>query len=240
MLPRIDTPVYELKLPLSEKLIKFRPFLVKEQRNLLMAMESDDSDTIVKNIKQILINCTITDDIDFDELPIVDVEYYFLNLRARSSGEVVELKYVCNNEVDGKECGNSMETSVNLLEINVDGADLNKNLIDIGGDISIKLKYPRFGVVKSFDNISDITELAINMIVDSIEYIYDGEQYYYTSDVSTEELITFVESLNQSQFDKLEKFFDNLPRIHKNINVTCSKCGYNHDIHVEGLEDFFG
>lgn len=240
MLPKIDTPVYELELPLSKKVIKFRPFLVKEQRNLLMAMESDESDTIIKNIKQILINCTLSDNINFDDLPVVDIEYYFLNLRARSSGEIVDLKYICNNEVDGKECGNTMETSINILEVKVDGYEPDKNLIDIGSNIVIKLKYPRFGVVKDFENVTDITELAIKMIADSIEYIFDGEQYYYSSDVPQDELIQFIESLNQNQFEKLEKFFDNIPKLQKDINIKCSKCGFPHVIHVEGLEDFFG
>ena len=94
-LPKIDSPIYELTLPLSKKLIRFRPFLVKEQRNLMMAMESDDKDTIEKNIKQVLHNCTLTEGIDIDSMPILDVEYYFIQLRARSVGEVVENKYKC-------------------------------------------------------------------------------------------------------------------------------------------------
>ena len=121
-LPKIDSPIYELDLPLSKKHVKYRPFLVKEQRNLMMAFESDEYDTIEKNIKQVLVNCTINEDIDIDELPIVDVEYYFINLRAKSVGEVVESKYRCNNEVPNeeggtKECGNIMETKINLTEI---------------------------------------------------------------------------------------------------------------------------
>ena len=98
-LPKIDSPVYDIQLPLSKKQIRFRPFLVKEQKNLLMAMEADDADTIERNIRQVLTNCTITPNIDVDKLPVVDVEYYFLNLRARSVGEVVESDYICNNDI---------------------------------------------------------------------------------------------------------------------------------------------
>ena len=108
-LPKLDTPTYELELPVSKKQIKFRPFLVKEQRNLLMALESNDSSSTQNAIRDILNNCTITEDIDIDKLPIVDIEYYFLNLRAKSIGEIVESRYRCNNVVEGNECGNIME-----------------------------------------------------------------------------------------------------------------------------------
>ena len=119
-LPKIDTPVYELDLPLSKKHIRFRPFLVKEQKNLMMAMEADDKETIERNIRQVLTNCTLSDNFDVDRLPVIDVEYYFINLRARSVGEIVENKYICTNEVDGVQCSNKMETKFNLLDITVD------------------------------------------------------------------------------------------------------------------------
>ena len=119
-LPKIDTPVYEIELPISKKKLKFRPFLVKEQKNLLMAYEADDAETINSNIKQILLNCIIDEKIDIDEIPIVDIEYYFLNLRARSVGEVVETKYKCENKVDDKVCGNVMETSFNVLDVDIE------------------------------------------------------------------------------------------------------------------------
>lgn len=237
-LPKIDTPVYDITLPLSGTNIKFRPFLVKEQKNLMMALEADDSDTIEKNIKQVLINCTINEDVDFDSLPVVDVEYYFLNLRARSIGEVVDLKYRCNNEVEGRECGNIMETSVDILEIKADKTS-EDSLIQLTEQIFVKLNYPKFGSIKQFAEVKDITELAINMIVDSIDYVFDGEQYYYASETPKKELISFIESLSHNQFSKIESFFDNLPKLNKTLDVKCSRCGFDHVIHVEGLEDFF-
>lgn len=237
-LPKIDVPIYELELPLSKKVVKFRPFLVKEQKNLLMALEADDVNTIERNIKQVLINCTISEDIDIGQLPIVDVEYYFLNLRARSVGEVVELKYRCNNDIDGKECGNIMETSLNILDLKVDLPESNDE-IQITDSIVVKLKYPQFESIKNNSNSEDLNDLALGMIIDSIEYIYDGEQFYYAGEVDRSELIEFVEQLNQSQFNKLEKFFEKLPTIEKTIQLKCSKCGFEHTITVEGLESFF-
>ena len=117
MLPKIDVPTYELTLPLSNKKVKYRPFLVKEQKNLLMAMEAKEAETINNVVKDILENCTLTEGIEIDKLPIIDVEYYFINLRAKSVGEVVNSRYRCNNEVDGKVCNNIMEVDVNLMDV---------------------------------------------------------------------------------------------------------------------------
>ena len=238
-LPKIDVPTYEIELPVSKTKIKYRPFLVKEQRNLLMAIESLESTTIQQNIKDILYNCTLTEGIDVDKLPIIDVEYYFINLRAKSVGEVVESRYRCNNQVEDKECGNIMEKDVDLTQIKV---QMNENIsaeIQLTANISIKLKYPEFGIVKDslkYDNINDVT---FNMIAQSIEYIYDGEQFYYAAESSIEELIEFVEGLNQEQFNKVENFFNNLPKLKEILDIKCSKCGFDHKIEVEGLESFF-
>ena len=146
MLPKIDTPVYELDLPLSQKHIKFRPFLVKEQKNLMMAMESDDKETIERNIRQVLTNCTITEDIDIDKLPVIDVEFYFVNLRARSVGEIVENKYICTNVIEGVQCGNKMESQFNLFDITVDIDPNYNDTIKLTDKITIKLKYPEFTI----------------------------------------------------------------------------------------------
>jgi hypothetical protein len=239
-LPKIDVPTYEIELPVSKTKIKYRPFLVKEQRNLLMAIESSEASTIQQNIKDILYNCTLTEGVDIEKLPIIDVEYYFINLRAKSVGEVVESRYRCNNEVDNKECGNIMEKDIDLTQIKVQMNDDISPEIQLTPNISVKLKYPEFGVVKDslkYDNINDIT---FNMIAQSIEYIYDGQQFYYSTESTSEELIEFVEGLNQEQFSKIETFFNNLPKLKEKLDIKCSKCGFEHKIEVEGLESFFG
>ena len=116
-LPKLDVPTYEIELPVSKKKVKYRPFLVKEQKNLLMALESNEATTIQQNVYDILNNCTLTEDINIDKLPIIDVEYYFINLRAKSVGEIIESKYKCNNEVNEKTCGNLMEAKIDLTNI---------------------------------------------------------------------------------------------------------------------------
>ena len=249
-LPKIDTPIYELDLPLSKTHIKFRPFLVREQKMLLIAMESDDKEDIERNIRQVLANCTLTEGLDIDRLPILDVEFYFINLRARSVGEIVENKYRCENKVPaGPEepfesgqisCNNLMDVSVNLLDIKPETDKLPDAEIKITPQITVKMKYPEFSVLERAAKFESTTDMAFDMIIESIEAIWDGEQWYYAKDSEPGEMVEFVENLNRDQFAKIEAFFSNLPKLEKKINVTCGKCGFAHTIEVEGLQNFFG
>ena len=239
-LPKIDTPIYDLVLPLSKKEIRFRPFLVKEQKNLLMAMESNDKESIEKNVKQVLINCTVTEGIDIEKLPVVDVEYYFLNLRARSVGEVIENRYRCDNEVNNEKCGNLMDVKLNILEIKVEGVKENNDIIQLTDKVSMKLRYPEFSFLKKVSKLENVSDVAFEMIADCVEYVYDGEQFYYAKEISSKEMVEFIETLNQTQFSKIEDFFANLPRLEKKIDMKCSRCGFEHRLDVEGLESFFG
>jgi hypothetical protein len=238
-LPKLEVPTYELELPLSGKKIKYRPFLVKEQKNLMMAMESGDAETIQYNVREILNVCTMTKNIDIDDLPILDIEYYFVNLRAKSVGEIVESKYRCNNDVNGQECGNTMDAKVDLTQIKPEWEEKIDPEIKLTDKIVIKMRYPKFGIIKDSVNVDNITDVTFNMIASSIEYIYDGEQFYYAKETTKEELLEFIEQLSQQQFEKIEKFFANLPKMKKNIEMTCSKCGFHHKMEVEGLESFF-
>ena len=230
---------YMITLPLSQKSIQFRPFVVKEQRNLLMAMESDDAAAIQASVKDILTNCTMTPNVDIESLPIVDVEYYFLQLRGKSVGEVVDVRYKCNNEVDGQKCGGIMETQINIDEVKVEKKkDVNAD-IQLTDQIMVRLKYPDFSFISDSLKFKDLNDMTFHMIAKSVEYVYDGEQYYYANEVPIEEMVEFVENLSQSQFEKIEEFFSNLPKLKKEINITCKKCGFKHNIVAEGLESFF-
>lgn len=239
-LPKLDVPTYEIELPISKKKIKYRPFLVKEQKNLLMALESNESSTIQQNVRDILNNCTLTEGINIDKLPIIDVEYYFINLRSKSVGEIVETRYRCNNEVEEKVCGNIMEANVNLQNIQPYQEEQVSPEIQLTDKIMIKMKYPEFGIIKDSINMDDITEVTFNLIAESIEYIFDGDQFYYAHEAEPGEMLEFVEGLNQAQFEKVEHFFNNLPKLKETVEMTCSKCGFHHTIDVEGLENFFG
>jgi hypothetical protein len=239
-LPKIDTPIYELMLPLSKKRIKYRPFTVKEQRNLLMAMESDETEVIQQNVADILNNCCLTENTDIDKLPIIDAEYFFINLRAKSVGEIVDARYRCNNMVEDKMCNNIMETNIDLTKIKVEMGENVSNQIQLNDKFIIKLKYPEFAFVRNALQYEDVNTLTFNIIAQSVEYIYDSEQYYYANEVEQSEMVEFIENLNQEQFNKIEEFFNNLPKMRQKIEMTCKKCQFHHTINVEGLENFFG
>jgi hypothetical protein len=239
-LPKLEVPTYELELPLSKKKIKFRPYLIKEQKALMMALESSDAKTIQHNVREILDVCTLSKDVDVDELPIVDIEYYFIQLRAKSVGEMSESKYRCNNEVEDKVCGNIMEAKIDLTEVKPVQEEYVDPEIQLTDKIIVKMKYPPFKLIKDSIEMEDITEVTFNMLAQSIEYVYDGDQFHYAKEASVEELVDFIEQLNQEQFEKLEKFFNSIPKLSKKIDMKCSKCGFEHHLDVEGLESFFG
>ena len=213
---------------------------MKEQKALLMASESGDSATIQHNVMEVLNVCTLSGNLDLDTTPIIDIEYYFLMLRAKSVGEIVESKYRCNNIVDDKECNNIMKTSVNLTEIKPVTDEIVDPEIQLTDTIIVKMKYPEFSVVKDSVNIDSLADITFNLIASSIEYIYDGEQFHYAKESQPAELIEFVEGLSQKQFEKMEHFFNNMPKLKQNVQMKCSKCGYDHSFDVEGLESFFG
>jgi hypothetical protein len=236
-LPKIDAPLYDLILPLSNKKIKFRPFLVKEEKILLMAMESDDEKTIISSIKQILNNCCITD-IDIDDLPIIDIEYFFLNIQARSVSEISELKYRCNNIIDEKECGNVMKYDINILDITPKIPDNFSNKIELTKTVGMVLKIPSFRLIDDADE-NDGIDVTFKQIASCIDYIYDADTIFYAKDHSEQELIDFIENLKRDRFLKIKDFFSSIPKLEKDINFCCSKCGYTEKIHIEGLHNFF-
>jgi hypothetical protein len=248
-LPKIDLPIFELKLVSHPTPIKFRPFLVKEEKLLLMALQSDEEDTIFKTIKQIINNCLV-DQIDIDNLPIFDIEYLFLNLRARSVGENVETYFICRNivgkekneegnEIDS-ECKNMMPVTINVLDIKPPISDLSPKIY-ITNKIGIVLKFP---TLKSFKPIGDMVSVTDNnkvfdMIYECTEYIFDNDGMYYAHETTKEEFNQFLESLTQEQFDRITAFFESLPKIQHDVETTCQRCGFEHKLHMEGLTDFF-
>ena len=248
-LPKIDLPVFEIKLISEPNPVKFRPFLVKEEKLLLMALQSEEEQTILNTIKQVINNCLIGD-IDILKLPIFDIEYLFLNIRARSVGETVDAAYLCNNIVSteinesgeeiSSECKHLMHIKINLLDI----APPINNLptkINISKDVGIQLKYPTLESFKSIKALilSEKFDQIYQLIFDCTEYIFDDSNIYYSKESSLEEFTTFLESLTQENYDKILEFFNKLPTIKKEINYTCEKCSFEHNLALEGLNDFF-
>ena len=243
MLPKIDIPIYETNLISNGDSIRFRPFLVKEQKLFLMASESEDQKETINTIKQVLRNC-ILDDIDVDKMATFDIEYLFLQLRARSVGEVVNLRFTCNNNVgeegEEKKCGNSVQIDVNVLDIKPELNPEHKNKIQITDKVGIVLKYPTFGSVDIMDINSQDMEQILNVIISCVDYIYDDEQIYYGKDTSKEELKDFIENLRQPDLEKISDFFNTLPKMKKDVEFNCNKCGYHETLQLEGIQSFFG
>ena len=246
MLPKIDTPLYELELPLLKRKVQFRPFLVKEEKILLMAMESEDENSVVLGIKQIMRNCLLTD-IDIEDLPILDFEYLFLNLRARSVGEIIDLQYKCNNDIPGSEddkthkCGNLINLSFNALEVKPEVNEINGK-IQLTPKLGVVLKYPTFRAIETMSSVKDLNpaEFVSQTVISSIDYIYDEENLYYAKDTPKEELMDFVDSLTKEQFGMIQKFFEKIPKLTKKIDFKCNKCNYEENIEIEGIQSFFG
>lgn len=243
-LPKIDVPIHTVDLPLTKKNVRFRPFLVKEEKLLLMALESMEEKTILDSIKQIVNNCCL-DDIDVNALPIADLEFFFLNLRARSVGEVVELQYKCNNKVkdeqgEEKTCNHVVKFDLNILEIKPEIPPNHSNKIELSKDLGIVMKYPSFGSMKNLgdENLTEIDKV-LKIVVSCIDYIYDTDSMYYRKDLSDEELSDFVDSMSREQFNKVQAFFESMPKIKKEVDFNCTKCGYKENIVVEGLQNFF-
>jgi hypothetical protein len=242
MLPKIDVPVYEIKLPSTGSSIKFRPFTVKEEKLFLMAYESDDAKYSVDTIIQVLNNCIISD-INVKDLPTFDIEYLFLNLRARSVGEVVKLKYRCNNDVgteeEPKKCNSSVEMELNVLELQPIKNPEHTNKIEITDNLGIVMKYPKMGLIKDNTEVDDFN-VVLELIINCIDYIYDKDNIYYAKDSTEEELTEFLDSLQSKELEKIKTFFDTMPKLKKKVDFKCNKCGYHENIELEGLQSFFG
>jgi hypothetical protein len=241
-LPKLDVPTYEINLISTGKTIRFRPFLVKEQKLFLMASESEDPKEVINVIRQVLKNC-ILDELDVDSLPTFDLEYLFMNLRARSVEEVVDLKYKCNNKVkddkgEEKTCGGLVNFKLNILEIQPTKNPNHKNKIQITENLGICLKYPTFEMIQKYENM-DENQVMSNVLVDCIDFIYDKENIYYSKDSTRQELEDFVDSMQQKDLEKFKDFFDTMPEIKKDVHFKCSKCNHEEDITIKGMQNFF-
>lgn len=244
MLPKLDVPLYNLTLPLTKKNIKFRPFLVKEEKLLLMAMESGEEETVMNAIKQIVINCCL-DEVNVEEIPVTDLEFIFLNLRARSIGEVVDLQYKCNNKIKNNEtgeekpCNGTVKFALNLLELRPEVNPEHNSKIELSDKMGIVMKYPNLKFLESANKIENNTERIMKVLMNCVDYIYDSETVYHRKDINDKDLTEFLENLNRQQFEKIQRFFETLPKIKTNLDFKCVKCGYEEKIVLEGIQNFF-
>ena len=234
-LPKLTTPTYELEIPSTDEKIKFRPFLVKEEKILMMAMESKSNADITQAVKDIVQECTFNK-VKIDNMPMFDVEYIFLQIRSKSVGEVSKLKLLCPD--DGKTYA---DVELDLNEVKVQVGDDHTNKIELGNDMGMIMKYP---TIDSFSEtgIRDINPGNMLEVISScILQIYEkkGEKVYDTKDQTQKEVIDFIEQLNTSQFKKVQDFFTTMPKLKHEITVKNPKTKKESKITLTGLNDFF-
>jgi hypothetical protein len=240
-LPKISTPTYELVLPSTGKSIKYRPFLVKEEKVLILALESQDTKQITNAIKQVLKECILTRGIKVEELPTFDIEYIFLNVRGKSVGESIDLIVTCYD--DGE---TQVPVTVYIDEIQVQKDPNHQTDIHLDDKLILRMKYPSLDqfIKNNFDfsstqNESNI-EKSFDIISSCIEMIYNNEDSWAASDCTKKELIEFIEQMNSNQFKKIEQFFETMPKLSHTISVKNPKTGVDNSIKLEGLTSFFG
>ena len=231
-LPVINTPTYELVVPSTKETLVYRPFLVKEEKILLMAMEEEKDTQLNRALKQVVNNCTF-EKLDVGKLPLFDLEYIFLRIRAKSVGEVAKIQVLC--EDDGE---TYVPVEIDLESIEVEFQEDHSSTIDLTDDISIQMGYPTFEFLNFKADQTEVNQL-FDIIGSSIQRVYEGETVYEKVDFSKKDLKVFLESLTSEQFLKVQKFFETMPRLRHKIEVTNPKTKKKNEITLEGLQAFF-
>ena len=231
-LPIIQTPTYELKLISIDEPVEYRPFLVKEEKLLLTAMEGNDPNEVIRAVKQILINCTITE-IDVESLPTFDMEYLFLNIRSKSIGETSDIIINCQT------CEEGIPISIELDDIKPTMDESHTPQIKLNDELTIEMKYPTMQNITQFSQEETSTEQTFKMIEESIFAIYDSENVYYLEDFPKSESEKFINSLTQEQFLSIANFFNTMPTLTKEVEYTCNKCDASNTMILSGLQSFF-
>ena len=238
-LPKINTPTFELVLPSTAKKIKYRPFLVREEKILIMAMESEDTSQITSAIVQILNQCILTRGIKIEKLSTFDIEYLFLNVRAKSVGETVEVNVICP---DDGETSVQMEIAIDSIKVKKDKK--HKDIIKLDDNLSMKLKYPSLNefIENNFDasdaSRSEVSQ-SLDMITSCIDMIYNEEESWSATDSTKKELTEFVDQLNTKQFKQIESFFTTMPKLSHTVKVKNPKTSVESEVVLEGLASFF-
>jgi len=236
-LPKIATPVYELELPSTGKTIEYRQFLVKEEKVLVIALESEDTKQITTAIKNVIKNCIKTKGIKVEELPTFDIEYLFLNIRGKSVGEEIEVNVTCPD--DGE---TQVPVTINLDDIEVQKNEEHSNRIKVDDSIMMEMKYPSLDqfIKNNFDfNDKNAMDQSFELIATCIDKIFTEDEVWAVEDCSKKEIVDFLEQMNSSQFKEIEKFFETMPKLSHSITVKNPKTKKENVVVIEGLAGFF-
>jgi len=236
-LPKLEHPTYELEIPSTGKKIKYRPFVVKEEKVLLLALQSEDADTIQSAVRDLLSACIQTRGVKIDELATFDLEYLFLQIRAASVGEIIEMQVTCLD--DGE---TQVTTQINLHDVKVVKPEGHTNKIMLDDKVGLMMKYPGFNrfVEGSIVEKEVTTDDVFEILADSIDQLFDEDNVYDSSTTTRKEKIEFVEKFTNEQFEKVQKFFDTAPKLQHTFSVVNPKTGESSDYTIEGLQSFFG
>lgn len=236
-LPKSTTPVYELELPSTQKKIKYRPFLVKEEKVLILALESEDMKQITESVKNVLSSCIMTRGVKVDELSTFDIEYLFLNLRGKSVGEIIDVIVTCPDDEE-----TTVNVKINIDDIKVQSNPEHSRDIKLDDELTLRMKYPSLNefVKNNFANGDVGMDQGFEIIANCIEQVYTEEESWNSSDCTKKELLEFVENLTTSQFSKVEQFFLSMPKLTHKIEVKNPNTGVENEITLEGLASFFG
>ena len=236
-LPKIATPTYELELPSTGQSIKYRPFLVKEEKVLVIALESEDNKQITTAIKAVLKSCILTKGVKVESLPTFDIEYLFLNIRGKSVGEELEVNVICPDDEE-----TTVPVVINLDEIEVQKDENHSNKIKIDDSIMMELKYPSLDqfIKNNFDfNDKNAMDQSFELIASCIDKVYTEDEVWATADCTKKEVKEFLESMNSQQFKEIEAFFETMPKLSHTINVTNPNTKVESEVTLEGLASFF-
>lgn len=238
-LPLNNTPVYNLDIPSTKQTIKYRPFLVKDQKALMLAQQSESQKVMVDTLKSVIKSC-VADPIDVDSLAMFDLEYIFTQLRAKSVGETVDLIMSCDEDHGEQNKLAKVKMSIDLTKIEVEASPDHTNKISMWGDVGVVMKYPSVDIIKKFETIdNNDTETVFNIITQSIDYIYDGEEVYHAKEQTKDELLQFVNNLTTEQFQKIQGFFETMPKLKYDVHYNCPVCNKAHTVRLEGMDSFF-
>lgn len=239
-LPMNSTPIYTLTVPSSGKQLKFRPFLIKEEKTLLIAQQSEDAVVMVDSLKEVIRSCLDVkgnSDFDVDSLATFDLEYIFTQIRAKSVGEIVDLMMLCDVCTDEKAVA---KVSIDLTKLKVEQNPEHKAKIHLYNDVGIAMKYPTIDVLKKMENVntSDLDDV-FNIVVECIDYIYNEEEVFHAKEQTKQELLDFLNNLSSDQFADVQKFFETMPRLKQDVDYKCPVCNKEHHKVLEGLNSFF-
>ena len=241
-LPVLNAPTYELTLSSSGETIQYRPFLVKEEKILLMALESGDEKEMMRSMKQIISSC-VMNEVDIEKLPLFDIQYLFLNIRSLSVGEKSILRFKHPDELNSnnEKCEHIQEVEIDLKGIKPEQLPGHNKKIDLTSDIGLTMSYPGFDMYDKIISLQDESALDVifDIVSESIEMIYKGDEIFYAEDHSKEDLIEFLNSLSTLQFNKIRNFFQTMPYLRHEFDYTCEKCGCKEHVVLTGIEDFF-